>query len=160
MTDINIDAPYEEFVAQLASRQWSEDALETARLGLNQRIVAITAQIACPERADNTGWLTSSITARKYFQRKLNAISGALLTLRTSTLPAPAKKPAGGHGFLLTFVHKGEHFVVATRRNPAEVWADMLAEEDLSTPPALVAFLSLTEDAAKQLPPVLWADDL
>jgi hypothetical protein len=34
----------------------------------------------------------------------------------------------------------------------------MIAEEE--TPPALIAFLNLTEAAAKKLPESIWVDDL
>jgi hypothetical protein len=155
--ELAVDVPYEVFVKQLQSRQWSVAELADARLNLQQRIDLITAQLTSVDNLDRgTQWRTSTETARKYFLKKLAAVDQA-----SQTEPAP-KKPAGGHGFLVTFLIEGEHTVVATKRNPSELWAEMLAEEDAKegAPPALVAFLNLTETAAKSLPESIWVDDL
>lgn len=155
--DLIVDSPYEVFVKQLQSRQWSAADLADIRSNLQQRIDLITMQLTSVSNLDRgTQWRTSTETARKYFLKKLAAVDQL-----SQPEPAP-KKPAGGHGFLVTFLLDGEHTVVATKRNPSELWAEMIAEEDAKDGvlPAMIAFLNLTEDAAKKLPESIWVDDL
>lgn len=155
--ELNLDLPYEQFVAQLQSRRWAPVELAEAAEGLQDRIDLIDQQLTAANiNSRGPQWKTSTETARKYFVRKLAAV-----TQMTRAEPA-SKKPAGGHGFLLTLLIDGEHVVVATKRNPSELWAEVIAEEAHkdTPPPALIAFLNLTEAAAKTLPESVWVDDL
>lgn len=156
MTPINLDSSYDEFVLQLNSRALSRRELEEARHGLLQRVEQINAQLAAPSEGRGVSWKVSVTTARKYFQRKIARVNEKLGVV--SDLPDTRKAP--GHGFLMTFLHRGDYMVLATKRNPADLWADMVAEEGTGSPPALIAYLSLTADAAKALPESIWADDL
>lgn len=155
--ELNLDMPYEQFVAQLQSRLWSNSELAEAASGLQDRIELIDQQLNVANISSRgAAWKTSTETARKYFVKKLAAVTQA------ARVEPPTKKPVGGHGFLLTLLVNGEHLVVATKRNPSELWAEMIAEEESkdSPPPALIAFLNLTEVAAKTLPETIWVDDL
>lgn len=148
-----IDEPYEAFLVQLTGRRWPSSDLIEAREQLTNRLEMINNQLSSPDNRDRgVSWRTSTETARKYFNKKLAALNRVI-----GVEPQP-KKAAGGYGFLVTFLMGGDHVVVATTRNPAELWADMIAEEE--TPPALIAFLNLTEAAAKKLPESIWVDDL
>lgn len=154
MPPLNLDAPYDEFVKQLRSRSLTPSELAEAKEGLTHRLEQIDRQLELNLDQRGDSWKTSVITARKYFAKKLNLI--------VSLAPSAAKKPAGGYGFLITFLIEGEHVVAATKRNPSELWAEMIAEEAHKDklPPALIAFLNLTEEAAKVLPESIWVDDL
>jgi len=158
---INLDAPFEEFASEAKTKHWTADELTAARDGLIDRIKQIDAQLEHPTPSRGAFWRTSVQTARKYFVRKLGLLDGISATLAPRPAASVTKKP-GGYGFLMTFLHKGDHLVVATRRNPADVWAEMVAEESASggTAPAMIAYLNLTEEAAAKLPDGVWIDDL
>lgn len=157
---LNLDAPYDDFMSQLNSRRWNSAELLSYRAGLQTRIEQITRQLEdSTNQSRGTTWRNSVETAKKYFTKKLNAL--------TAHIPShefpQARKTAGGHGFLVTFLINGEHIVVATKRNPSELWADMLADtesDEDKAQPALIAFLNLSDDAARRLPESLWVDDL
>lgn len=155
---LNLDAPYDEFMSQLSGRRWSSAELIESRAGLAHRIEQITRQLEdSTNHFRGTTWRNSVETAKKYFTKKMHAV--------TAYIPSHEypKKTAGGHGFLVTFLINGEHIVVATKRNPSELWADMLADtesDEDKAQPALVAFLNLSDDAARRLPESLWVDDL
>jgi hypothetical protein len=152
MDILNLDAPFDEFVKQLRSQRWSPAELTDAASGLQSRIDQIDRQLCSADTGRGLNWKTSVETARKYFNRKLNAVR------QTAFSADSTKKLAGGHGFLITFLVSGVHEVIATRRNPAELWADLIAEADAKdgSLPAMLSFLTLTEEAARKLPESIW----
>lgn len=155
---LNLDAPYDDFLSQLHARRWSSAELIESRAGLQNRIEQITRQLEdSTNHFRGATWRNSVETAKKYFTKKMHAV--------TAHIPAHEypKKNAGGHGFLVTFLIDGDHIVVATKRNPSELWADMIADTELDENkihPAMIAFLNLSEEAARRLPESIWVDDL
>jgi hypothetical protein len=158
---LNLDAPFDDFMSQLNGGRWSSGELIDYRSGLLHRIEQITRQLGDPtNQSRGVTWRNSIETAKKYFTKKLNAVTAAI---PVNELPSAVRKPAGGHGFLVTFLIGGEHVVVATKRNPSELWADMIAENDSDEdklPPAMIAFLNMSDEAARRLPESIWVDDL
>jgi hypothetical protein len=155
--ELDLDAPFDEFVKQLQNNPWTPIELIKARDGLQQRIAQIMRQIATADEGRGPSWRTSVETAKRYFKKKLQKVTEVL---EAGPTEAARKKPSG-HGFLLTFIIDGQHHVMASKKNPSDLWAELIADATPdSSPPALVAFLNLSEESAKRVPEHLWIDDL
>lgn len=156
--NIQLDNPLENFIAQLRRVSLSMPELEEIRKELLLRIEAINRQLD-KEASLETTWAKGAMTAKKYFYRKVEYVE-SLMNPPSPSEALPASIGKKSCGFLATFEHGADTFVVACRQNISELWAEMItAAAKKSEPiPALLAYVSLTEPAARMLPQDLWYD--